>query len=176
MFVSSNNSERIFCLNCVISFNFCHNTLPEWKEGHWNVVQQAASTWTYSLSPLRETHSKATAVGGLGRWKMTLDEINVKEEENVVINQDGKKSTGWVACMWCRDLVIFSRVNMHVCHQTRCVPSENIHPPHLAAMSSSSPPHPQYWLGKPFIFMYWSGVTADTPPKYCWYGSLGGTH
>lgn len=52
----------------------------------------------------------------------------------------------------------------------------NIHPPHLAAMSSSSPPQPQYWLGKPFIFMYWSGVTADTPPKYCGYGSLGGSH
>lgn len=51
-----------------------------------------------------------------------------------------------------------------------------IHPPHLAAMSSSSPPQPQYWLGKPFIFMYWSGVTADTPPKYCGYGSLGGSH
>lgn len=48
--------------------------------------------------------------------------------------------------------------------------------PHLAAMSSSSPPQPQYWLGKPFIFMYWSGVTADTPPKYCGYGSLRGTH
>lgn len=51
-----------------------------------------------------------------------------------------------------------------------------IHPPHLAAMSSSSPPQPQYWLGKPFIFMYWSGVTADTPPKYCGYGSLEGSH
>lgn len=24
--------------------------------------------------------------------------------------------------------------------------------------------------------MYWSGVTADTPPKYCGYGSLGGSH
>ena len=50
------------------------------------------------------------------------------------------------------------------------------HAPHLAAMSSSSPPQPQYRLGKPFIFMYWSGVTADTPPKYCGYGSLGGSH
>lgn len=49
-------------------------------------------------------------------------------------------------------------------------------PPHLAAMSSSSPPQPQYWLGKPFIFIYWSGVTADTPPKYCGYGSLVGSH
>lgn len=48
--------------------------------------------------------------------------------------------------------------------------------PHLAAMSSSSPPQPQYWLGKPFIFMYWSGVTADTPPKYCEYGSLEGPY
>lgn len=46
---------------------------------------------------------------------------------------------------------------------------------YLAAMSSSSPPQPQYWLGKPFIFMYWSGVTAETPPKYCGYGSLKGT-
>lgn len=49
-------------------------------------------------------------------------------------------------------------------------------PPHLAAMSSSSPPQPQYWFGKPFIFMYWSGVIAETPPKYCEYGSLGGSH
>lgn len=44
--------------------------------------------------------------------------------------------------------------------------------PHRAAMSSSSPPQPQYWFGKPFILRYWSGVTADTPPKYCGYGSL----
>lgn len=51
-----------------------------------------------------------------------------------------------------------------------------IHPLYLAAMSSSSPPQPQYWFGKPFIFMYWSGVTADTPPKYCGYGSLGRSH
>lgn len=43
---------------------------------------------------------------------------------------------------------------------------------YLAAMSSSSPPQPQYWLGKPFIFMNWSGVSAETPPKYCGYGSL----
>uniref|UniRef100_A0A9J8BWJ4 Protein Flattop n=1 Tax=Cyprinus carpio carpio TaxID=630221 RepID=A0A9J8BWJ4_CYPCA len=31
---------------------------------------------------------------------------------------------------------------------------------------------PQYWFGKPFILRYCSGVTADTPPKYCEYGSL----
>ena len=43
---------------------------------------------------------------------------------------------------------------------------------YLAAMSSSSPPHPQYWLGKPFILRYWFGVTAETPPKYWEYGSL----
>lgn len=54
--------------------------------------------------------------------------------------------------------------------------AQTIHHPHLAAMSSSSPPQPQYWLGKPFIFIYWSGVTADTPPKYCGYGSLGGSY
>lgn len=38
---------------------------------------------------------------------------------------------------------------------------------YLVAMSSSSPPQPQYSLGKPLIFMYWSGVRAETPPKYC---------
>lgn len=43
----------------------------------------------------------------------------------------------------------------------------------LAAMSSSSPPQPQYSLGKPFIFRYWSGVSAETPPKYWGYGRLG---
>lgn len=43
----------------------------------------------------------------------------------------------------------------------------------LVAMSSSSPPQPQYSLGKPFIFRYWSGVSADTPPKYWGYGRLG---
>lgn len=42
----------------------------------------------------------------------------------------------------------------------------------LVAMSSSSPPQPQYSLGKPFIFRYWSGVSAETPPKYCGYGRL----
>ena len=40
-------------------------------------------------------------------------------------------------------------------------------------MSSSSPPQPQYSLGKPFIFRYWSGVSAETPPKYWGYGRLG---
>lgn len=44
---------------------------------------------------------------------------------------------------------------------------------HLVAMSSSSPPQPQYSLGKPFIFRYWSGVSAETPPKYWGYGRLG---
>lgn len=43
----------------------------------------------------------------------------------------------------------------------------------LVAMSSSSPPQPQYSLGKPFIFRYWSGVSAETPPKYWGYGRLG---
>lgn len=42
----------------------------------------------------------------------------------------------------------------------------------LVAMSSSSPPQPQYSLGKPFIFRYWSGVSAETPPKYWGYGRL----
>jgi len=39
-------------------------------------------------------------------------------------------------------------------------------------MSSFSPPLPQYVFGNPFIFMYCSGVRADTPPKKDLYGRL----
>lgn len=106
---------------------------------------------------------------------------NCKHEENGMSGSKNKKKRAqeaerlkWhVAMHVVLMLNIRAHVNMHSLQVSSC---RTIHPPHLAAMSSSSPPQPQYWLGKPFIFMYWSGVTADTPPKYCGYGSLGGSH
>lgn len=43
---------------------------------------------------------------------------------------------------------------------------------HRLKMSSSSPPHPQYSLGKPLIFRNCVLLRPETPPKYPEYGSL----
>lgn len=38
-------------------------------------------------------------------------------------------------------------------------------PTHRLKMSSSSPPQPQYSLGKPLILRNWALLRPDTPPK-----------
>lgn len=140
----------------------------------------------------RETKSKATAMGGDTKMKgeVRKHEIWVKEKENMWFWSCKHEEKWWMTTAKQSEKVQEeTNWNGYACHpddesqhapftfhsvimQGVCL----IYPLYLAAMSSSSPPQPQYWLGKPFIFMYWSGVTADTPPKYCGYGSLGGSH
>lgn len=112
-----------------------------------------------------ETQQSHSSGEGTWRWKMVTGHVKYESKKRkacgneTVKHDEGKKwrmsnaEDGEVGEAHARGCMVWT-----IWH---------VHPPHLAAMSSSSPPQPQYWLGKPFIFMYWSGVTAETPPKYC---------
>lgn len=52
---------------------------------------------------------------------------------------------------------------LHLLHPVDSLPHPT--PTHRLKMSSSSPPQPQYSLGKPLILRNWALLRPDTPPK-----------